>query len=418
MSSLSSGTSLRRSCHGCVKVKRRCDLLFPECSRCFKKGVRCQYINIPLSSRTTPPGDGHSNNGRVTKLTNTRHHQQHQQQQQQQRKIHNAVVVGTIKAEIVQANNTETIVVRLPKRTMSSSDVASDERSVSSDDSIGSSPNSDKNEDIPWIRPALDMEIRKQHSPYIVDLVANVVRQAPRLFIQGQSFFIHPCVYSKSLPRPVREIRALCALYENDSDDYQLSSVKLSTFLQHQIFSLIQTANKTTDFEELVACVQALTLAHCLQLSEGNIQGPAVEKSLEFLAALAHRMWYLVPRELPSSMSPWHAWMFGETVRRTIVFSHLVIAAFSFLTRGYACRTPFIDALPFDGRTYLWDTRSEQDWAKYSTHQDFPMVSVIEYANLLQAGRALCFSSFEGLIIATCRGLELPIHEPSKVMQM
>lgn len=207
-------------------------------------------------------------------------------------------------------------------------------------------------------------------------------------------------------------------MYENDSDDYQLSSVKLSTLLQRQIVSLIQTAKKTTDFEELVACVQALTLAQCLQLSEGNIRGPAVEKSLEFLAALARRMWYLVPRELPSSMSPWHAWMFGETVRRTIVFSHLVIAAFSFLTRGYACRTPFIDALPFDGRTYLWDARSEQDWAKYNTHRGFPMVSVIEYADLLQSGRALCFSSFEGLIIATCRGLVLPIHEPAKVIQM
>ena len=207
-------------------------------------------------------------------------------------------------------------------------------------------------------------------------------------------------------------------MYERKSDDYQLSCVKLSTLLQRQIVSLIQTAKKTTNFEELVACVQALTLAQCLQLSEGNIRGPAVEKTLEFLAALAHRIWYLVPHELPSSMSAWHAWVFGETVRRTIVFSHLVIAAFSFLARGYACRTPFIDALPFDGRTYLWDARSEQDWAKYSTKQDFPMVSVIEYADLLQSGRALCFSSFESLIIATCRGIELPIHEPSKVMQM
>jgi hypothetical protein len=375
--------------------------------------VRCQYINIPLSNRTSPPNDSHSNNGRVAKPTHTRQHQPHQQQQ-----IHNAAVTSTIKAEIIQENNIETIAFRPQKRTTPSSDEVTDEGSVASDDSTGSSTNNHNNKDGPWIRPALDLEIRKQHSPYIVELVANVVRQAPRLFMQGQSMFIHPCVYSKSLPRPVREMRALCALYENDSDDYQLSPVKLSTLLQRQIVSLIQTAKRTTDFEELVACVQALTLAQCLQLSEGNIRGPAVEKSLEFLAALAHRMWYLVPRELPSSMSPWHAWMFGETVRRTIVFSHLVIAAFSFLTRGYACRTPFIDALPFDGRTYLWDARSEQDWAKYSTQRDFPMVSVIEYADLLQSGRALCFSSFEGMIIATCRGIEMPIHEPSKVMQM
>ncbi|EED14236.1 conserved hypothetical protein [Talaromyces stipitatus ATCC 10500] len=341
----------------------------------------------------------------VSKPTNTRLQYPHQQQQQHQ--LNNAVVASTVKA-IAEENNIETLVFKPPKRIASSSDEGSDEGSIASDDS---------NNDVPWIRPALDIEIRKQHSPYIVDLVAKVVRQAPGLFVQGQSFFIHPQVYGNSLPRPVRDIHALCALYENDKD-YQLSPVKLSTLLQRQIVSLIQTAKKTTDFEELVACVQALTLAQCLQLSEGNIRSPAVEKSLDILAALAHRMWSLVPCELPSSMSPWHAWMFGETVRRTIVFSHLVIAAFQFLTRGYACRTPFIDALPFDGRTYLWDARSEQDWAKYSTQSDFPMVSVIEYADLLQSGRALCFSSFEGLIIATCRGLDLPIHDPAKVMQM
>lgn len=415
MSSFSSGTSLRRSCQGCVKVKRRCDLQFPECSRCFKKGVRCQYINIPLSSRTSPPSDGHSHNGRVAKPTNTR---QYQQAQQQQQKTHNALV-SAIKEEIAQEDNIETIVFRPSKRSSPSSDDASDEGSVASGDSTASSTYSNSNNNgITWIRPALNIEIRKQHSPYIIDLVANAVRQAPALFVQGQSFFIHPCVYSQHLPQPVREIRALCAMYENQSDDYQKSSVNLSALLHRQIVSLIQTAKKTTDFEELVACVQALTLAQCLQLSEGNIRGPAVEKSLEFLAALAHRMWYLVPRELPSSMSPWHAWVFGETVRRTIVFSHLVIAAFSFLTRGYACRTPFIDALPFDGRTYLWDARSEQTWAKYNTQRDPTMVSVIEYSDLLQSGRALCFSSFEKLIIATCRGLELPVHEPSEVMQI
>jgi hypothetical protein len=267
----------------------------------------------------------------------------------------------------------------------------------------------------------MDMEIRKQHSPYIINIIADAVRQAPRLYIQDQSFFIHPCVYEKSLPRAVRDMRALCALYENNNQNSPQSSPKpfgnLSNLLQRQISTLIHTGHQTGDFEELVACTQALTLALCLQLSEGTVSGPVVDKNLTHLASITRRMWYLVPSELPSSMSPWHAWIFGETVRRTIVFSHLVIAVFSFLSRGYACRTPFIDALPFDGRTYLWGARSEQEWAKYSSRQDHQMVSLIEYTDLLQSGRALCFSSFESLIIATCRGLDLPVHDPLTVMR-
>ena len=33
----------RKSCNACVKAKRRCDLLTPQCSRCFQKNVDCVY---------------------------------------------------------------------------------------------------------------------------------------------------------------------------------------------------------------------------------------------------------------------------------------------------------------------------------------------------------------------------------------
>lgn len=384
----SSGTSLRRSCQGCVKVKRRCDLLFPECSRCLKKGVRCHYTNIPLSSQAT-------NSGSDARITKPAHGWQPQPRH------HTVIAINKTRGDEVAIAAKNPVKHHAP---------ASD----SSDDN--------NNENGYWIRPALDMAIRKQHSPYIINLLSKVVCQAPSSFAHGNSIFIHPFVYGKSLPRPVADILALCNLYENrDSDsenDNQLSHPKLRSLLQRQIVSLLHSAKKSTDFEELVACVQALTLAQCMQLSEGNIRGPGVEKSLDMLAALACKMWSMVPRELPSSMSPWHAWIFAETVRRTIVFSHLVIATFSFLTRGYACRTPFIDALPFDGRTYLWKARSEAEWTKLSSGPNLPMVSVIEFTDLLESGRTLCFSPFEGLIVATCRGLELPIHDISEVMLM
>jgi hypothetical protein len=45
--------TLRRSCDLCAKSKLRCDLLLPQCSRCFKKSPSksiCVYANVPLSS--------------------------------------------------------------------------------------------------------------------------------------------------------------------------------------------------------------------------------------------------------------------------------------------------------------------------------------------------------------------------------
>jgi hypothetical protein len=55
-SRLTMHTTLRRSCDSCARSKLRCDLLLPQCSRCFKKSPAnpiCVYANVPLSSSLT-----------------------------------------------------------------------------------------------------------------------------------------------------------------------------------------------------------------------------------------------------------------------------------------------------------------------------------------------------------------------------
>jgi Fungal Zn(2)-Cys(6) binuclear cluster domain len=36
----------QKSCHNCVKAKRRCDLAFPRCSRCVQKQLSCDYSHV------------------------------------------------------------------------------------------------------------------------------------------------------------------------------------------------------------------------------------------------------------------------------------------------------------------------------------------------------------------------------------
>jgi len=36
----------KKSCSGCVKAKRRCDLILPKCSRCRAKGSQCSYVRL------------------------------------------------------------------------------------------------------------------------------------------------------------------------------------------------------------------------------------------------------------------------------------------------------------------------------------------------------------------------------------
>jgi hypothetical protein len=43
-------TLLQRCCRSCVEAKRRCDLSLPNCGRCEKRRVSCEYVNLPLAS--------------------------------------------------------------------------------------------------------------------------------------------------------------------------------------------------------------------------------------------------------------------------------------------------------------------------------------------------------------------------------
>lgn len=55
-SPVSSGAETRqKSCNACVKAKRGCDKLQPECSRCREKEITCVYAKRPYSEAF--PGD-------------------------------------------------------------------------------------------------------------------------------------------------------------------------------------------------------------------------------------------------------------------------------------------------------------------------------------------------------------------------
>lgn len=367
------GTSLRRSCQGCVKVKRRCDLLFPECTRCLKKGVRCTYVNIPLSSAHQSSA---VTENRITKSTT--HHVRSADNQQ----------VTSI------ANNGNDISIVLRVTGSYSSAKLSNYFSTS-------------------IPPSMEMEIRKPRTPDIIHMVAGIVQQAPVLFAQGHSPFIHPCLYGKALPRPIREMRDLCNLCLADG---RLSSSKLYQLLQRQTLSLLQLAKKAANFEELLAYVQALVLAQCIQLSNDKINNQTLDKLNDIIVNLSRKLWSEVPSQLPSTMTPWRAWLFAESVRRTIIYSHIAGAAHMLRTLGYACRTPFVDALPFDSRTWLWEVQSEDHWARLNSNVNLPMVSLYEYTTRLEFGQTEAYSNFEGVIVATCRGKELPIRDPSTLI--
>lgn len=139
-------------------------------------------------------------------------------------------------------------------------------------------------------------------------------------------------------------------------------------------------------------------------LNEDGNACPYSEVISVMLAGVARKLWQQAPIQLPRTLSPRYAWLLAESVRRTIIVCFMLRSAYSLNTRNYSVRTPFIDSLPFDLRTNLWDENSEIAWEDALSDSNDSMVSLHEWSDRLAAGRVHDVSCFSGLILAACKG--------------
>jgi hypothetical protein len=95
--------------------------------------------------------------------------------------------------------------------------------------------------------------------------------------------------------------------------------------------------------------------------------------------------------------------LFAESVRRTIIVAFVLRGVYSLKKRNYSVRTPFIDSLPFDMRTVLWDA-SADSWTDAAGDPADSIVSLHQYSGMLESGIVHGISPFGGLILAACRG--------------
>ncbi|CAG8906403.1 unnamed protein product [Penicillium egyptiacum] len=257
----------------------------------------------------------------------------------------------------------------------------------------------------PQIHAPLRLEIAKEYDPNIIRFLVAGLRDLPVKFAENwKTLFIHPDLYTNGLPTPVREIHNICRLHMQTGQTDRMSVTPLSMLRQNSA-DLRRRLSHAATFEELLGCSQALVLNQCmLVLDEYGNTYPYSEAISVMLAGVAGKLWQQAPIQLPRALSPRYAWLLAESVRRTIIVCFILRSAYSLYTRNYSVRTPFIDSLPFDLRTNLWDENSEIAWQDALSDSGGSMVSLHEWSDRLAAGRVHDVSCFSGLILAACKG--------------
>ncbi|KAJ5644084.1 uncharacterized protein N7484_006591 [Penicillium longicatenatum] len=257
------------------------------------------------------------------------------------------------------------------------------------------------------IRLPLQLEIAKEYDRSAIRFLVNGLRALPNTFAETcKTTFVHPDLYASGLPASIRDMQVICKSHLQ-AEQQQRTSVLLP-LLHQRSGELHRRFNQSLTFEELLGCSQALLLAQCiLALNGGGDPNQYSERISVMLDGIAMRLWEQAPVQLPSTFSRRRAWLMAESVRRTIIVSLMLKTAYSLNTRNCGARTPFVDALPFDVRTQLWEDDSDYTWATEAPESPDSMISLHGYSDALESGQFRNISSFGALVLAACKGKEV-----------
>jgi hypothetical protein len=125
---------------------------------------------------------------------------------------------------------------------------------------------------------------------------------------------------------------------------------------------LIQTDIKRVPISEALTAVQALLICLAKFVFSDEAKQMISEEFLDILSKWTRTLLASAQTGMPQNQSPWQQWLFGESVRRTIIMSYIFSLALSGFKHGYCTNWLFVESLPFDKRAGLWMAESPQAW--------------------------------------------------------
>lgn len=244
------------------------------------------------------------------------------------------------------------------------------------------------------LRPSIK-GLQLAHSKITIKFLVETLRMYPNLFRStGRAPFIHPLLAGTRRCDHSNAIFKTCFSKREDN-------------LHHHVYSLINCRPQSGNLDGLLTAIQALLLALMSLLFSGPTFPDAKARHLlQTLATWTQSLYDRLPQMLPLTLTPWQAWVFAESVRRTILMSHFLIVAYSSATTGTFLLNTFYVSLPFDGRTGLWDNVLDPG---DETYEKTDIISYKEYTEEYKAGTKRLpadSTSFETLLTVACTGYE------------
>ena len=246
-------------------------------------------------------------------------------------------------------------------------------------------------------------EIRWRSTGDTLFCLASALRGIPLTFAQnGETPFIHSTLYEDRASRQIQAARALCCCYISSAGR---TSANIISTIGAQLNELVNDHQKVYSFSERLAFVQALMIYAILCLFNDDLRLRSLgERCYGLLGRWTMKLWQQVPTHLPTDLNVWEAWVFAESVRRTILVSHLIRGVYASIKQGYHSHTLFLEALPFDAHTDLWNRSFPKQSIKSNSTSATNLVTYREYVAAYVQGKTRPAGMFERLLLTACLG--------------
>jgi hypothetical protein len=374
----------KKSCYVCVKSKRRCDLGYPFCKRCFVKGTDCIYPGAKARKTVKDVGVVHVPVEVVIRQTTPD--------------------LTTPPGLEFEVDDSETNIDPFILQWSSSSSSPESFEYVPIQENWGI--------EIPPLTPLLT--IPRMLSPEIEApsylsteqirfLVRSLRSVIPSLAYTGSTLFIHKTLYRTYQLPAYQDSVAISALYLARTPETQHI---LASTISAKIANLSDESSTWT-LPQHLAAVQALLMYQIIRLFDPSaaLQSSAVKHNplLELWAA------HLWKRSFASPYlnTPYLSWIFAESLRRTVMLSVFVRCCWSCVTRGgLADQVHVLARLPVWRGAGAWESE-EAEWA--SRRGGCGLTSYEELAGSWNKERNVGgLDRLERLLVAACRGREDP----------
>lgn len=174
---------------------------------------------------------------------------------------------------------------------------------------------------------------------------------------------------------------------------------------------LVQTDVNTVPVKEALTALQALLFCLAALIASPDLsERTYADGCLDVLSKWTQIILTSVQVRKPRNMSPWQEWLFGESVRRTIIMSYALSMAVAGFKRGYCSGWLLVESLPFDGRPGLWMAESPQAWiaaarARAGKEVGEHLRSLHEFAGGLDGvDLGFCGDAFLALLVSSHNG--------------